>query len=218
MTRGAAHNRLRIIGGRWRGRKLSFPPVPGLRPTPDRVRETLFNWLQPVIVGARCLDLFAGSGALGFEAASRGAAEVTLVDRDARITRVLAGHVRRLEAEHVQVVHADVRQWLNGPSRVYDVVFLDPPYDQGLLSPCCRLLEEQGWLGASAQIYLEAKRGLGLPRLPPAWSVIRSKQAGQVGYHLALRQPEHIVNHCEAQHNEPSDFFDPVPNLNNKPL
>ena len=190
-------NRVRIVGGRWRGRRVSFAPVPGLRPTPDRVRETLFNWLQPVIEGARCLDLFAGSGVLGLEAASRGAARVVLVERDLRVVRVLEEQVRVLGSSAVRVVHAEARTWLARDPKPsapepFDVVFLDPPFaDPELPAACIGLLEDGGWLRADARIYLEADARTPLPALPPSWSLLRSRRAGQVAYHLALRSSEH---------------------------
>jgi len=177
-------NQVRIIAGVWRGRRLSFEPVPGLRPTPDRVRETLFNWLSPVIRGARCLDLYAGSGALGLEAASRGAAEVVLVDADARVVAGLHRQVALLGAQQVHVIQADVLRWLAGAASVFDIVFLDPPYRRAMLSAGIRGLEQHGWLADDALIYLEAERGL-VPNLPDNWELLRSKHAGQVGYHLA---------------------------------
>lgn len=190
MAKTGRGNSLRIIGGRWRGRKLHFPPIPGLRPTPDRVRETVFNWLQPWIFGARCLDLFAGSGAFGLEALSRGAREVVLVDRDPRVVRALTEHLRVLEVSHSRVVRADVLDWLEGQnaSQPFHLVFLDPPYGHNLLAPCCRSLERGGWLYAGARIYLEAERQLGTPVVPSSWVLVRSQQAGQVGYHLAIRE------------------------------
>lgn len=179
-------NQVRIIAGTWRGRRLVFDPASGVRPSPDRVRETLFNWLSPVIRGARCLDLFAGSGALGLEAASRGAAEVVLVDSDPRVTTALQGQVRHLDARQVRIVQADVMDWLAGQAGVFDVVFLDPPFRRQLLSPCIRRLEGGGWLADPASIYLEAEKGA-LLELPANWALLRSKTAGQVGYHLARR-------------------------------
>jgi len=182
------HNQLRIIAGSWRGRKLRFAPVPGLRPTPNRVRETLFNWLQPVIHGARCLDLYAGSGALGIEAASRGAAAVVLVDRDPQVVRVLREQLQLLDAGQVQVLQADVGSWLSGTPEPFDIVFLDPPFRAGLLPAAIGQLEAGGWLAPEAWIYLEAEQGL-VPDLPDNWELYRSKRAGQVGYHLARRRP-----------------------------
>lgn len=177
-------NRLRIIGGQWRGRRVTFPDVEGLRPSPDRVRETLFNWLQPVIDGARCLDLFSGSGALGLEALSRGAGRAVLVDRDARVLASLREQVRLLEARNAELVQADALGFLAGTPEPFDVVFLDPPYRKDLLVPCCARLTE-GWLAPGARIYLEAEVELDPLPLPAGWTLLRSKKAGQVGYHLA---------------------------------
>ena len=179
---------LRIIAGTWRGRKLGFAPVPGLRPTPDRVRETLFNWLTPVIHGARCLDLYAGSGALGLEAVSRGAAEVVLVDSNPLVTQSLQEQVRLLGADQVRVVEADIGAYLRGPAQPFDVVFLDPPFREQRLPQAIRQLEAGGWLTDVAWVYLEAERELALS-LPVNWEIYRSKTAGQVGYHLVRRHP-----------------------------
>jgi 16S rRNA (guanine966-N2)-methyltransferase len=181
-----AANQVRIIAGTWRGRRLLFEPVPGLRPTPDRVRETLFNWLSPVVRGARCLDLYAGSGALGLEAASRGAAAVVLVDNDPQVVAALGRQLELLGAQQVRVVRADVMQWLSGAASPFDIVFLDPPFRRQLLGPCIHLLERHGWLADEARIYIEAEKGL-VPELPENWDLLRSKAAGQVGYHLARR-------------------------------
>jgi 16S rRNA (guanine966-N2)-methyltransferase len=178
-------NQLRIIAGRWRGRKLPFAPVPGLRPTPDRVRETLFNWLSPLITGARCLDLFAGSGALGIEAASRGAAELVMVDQDPVVVRTLREQLQQLEFDSAQVIQQDVISWLSmATAGSFDVVFLDPPFRENRLPDCIRLLEASGWLAAGARIYIEAEKAC-TPELPDSWELYRSKHAGQVGYHLA---------------------------------
>lgn len=181
-------NQLRIIAGRWRGRRLAFPDVAGLRPTPDRVRETLFNWLTPLLPGARCLDLFAGSGALGFEAASRGAARVVMVEREAQAAAALRAHSAVLAASQVQVIAADAPTYLMGAAQAYDIVLLDPPFDQpALLAECCQGLEARGWLAPAACIYLETRSVYGVPVLPANWALTRSKKAGQVAYHLALR-------------------------------
>jgi len=178
---------VRIIGGQWRGRRLAVPAAGGLRPTPDRVRETLFNWLQPVIEGARCLDLFAGTGVLGLEALSRGAAEAVLVEADGQAVAGLRDNAQRLGASDAHIVQADVLSWLGGTPSAFHVVFLDPPYRRDLLAPCCARLEQGGWLVPGAYIYLEAEAELGVPVVPQGWSVVRSKRAGQVGYHLARR-------------------------------
>lgn len=183
-------NRLRIIGGEWRGRVLTFPPLDGLRPTPDRVRETLFNWLRDIVPGARCLDLYAGSGALGFEALSRGAATAVMVDRQPEVIDQLRRHAEALKAKGARAVQADAVAFLRqAPERPYDVVFLDPPFHDHALEHCFRGLAEPGWLAADARIYVEGARGAPLPPLPPGWELVRAKQAGQVGYHLI---------HCRA--------------------
>jgi 16S rRNA (guanine966-N2)-methyltransferase len=177
--------RLRIIGGRFRGRSIPVPEQPGVRPTADRVRETLFNWLQPVIAGSSCLDLFAGSGALGFEAASRGAAEVLMIERSESVARLLQANARALGASQVQVRRADAMRWLTGTAMPFDVVFLDPPFDKGLLSPSCALLSRRGWLAPGALLYLEAPQNEGIPSLPEGWVLIREKRAGRVRFALA---------------------------------
>jgi 16S rRNA (guanine966-N2)-methyltransferase len=135
-------NTLRIVGGRWRGRKLAFPPLESIRPTPDRVRETVFNWLQFDIDGARCLDLFAGSGALGFESLSRGAAHTVFVEREAKIGRYLRDTLAHLQAANAEVVVTDAVHWLQRAGSPFDVVFLDPPFASGILPEVCRRLEE----------------------------------------------------------------------------
>lgn len=180
-------NQLRIIGGRWRSRRLHFPNVEGLRPTPDRVRETLFNWLAPLIEGARCLDLFAGSGALGIEALSRGAAEVIFIERQPLAVRQLRHNLAQLGETSAQVIQTDALVWLDGPSRPFDVVFLDPPFGVDLLVPACKKLEQGGWLADGARIYLETERDAGKLELPENWQLIREKTAGQVSYRLAVR-------------------------------
>ena len=187
---GHAHHpglSVRIIGGQWRGRRLEFPDLPGLRPTPDRVRETLFNWLAPVLPGARCLDLFAGSGALGIEALSRGAAEGVFIERQLRAARALREHLGRLNAANARVETADVFDRLRQPGTPFEIVFLDPPFGQGLLEPTCAALETGGWLAATAWIYLEAEAELPLPTLPVHWALHREKTAGAVAYRLARR-------------------------------
>ena len=185
-TSRAAANQVRIIGGRWRGRRLAFAPAAGLRPTPDRVRETVFNWLAPRLEGAAVLDLYAGSGAFGLEALSRGAANAVLVDHDPAVAKTLQQQATALGAEALQVVLSDVNAYLNGPVRPMDVVFVDPPYGRGLLAGCCEALQRGGWLHSGAAVYLEAEADSDLPPLPPQWELVRSKKAGHVGYYLAL--------------------------------
>jgi 16S rRNA (guanine966-N2)-methyltransferase len=180
-------NQLRIIGGQWRGRKLAFPAVADLRPSADRVRETLFNWLQAHIPGARCLDLFAGSGALGLEALSRGAVEVVMVEQNARAAAQIRQHLQTLDCDSGQVVQTDAFQYLQSPATAFDVVFLDPPYRLDCLAQCCQLLEQGGWLKTKAFIYLEDLSQRPAPALPDHWELLRSKKAGEVGYYLACR-------------------------------
>jgi 16S rRNA (guanine966-N2)-methyltransferase len=187
MTAGRGQPSLRIIAGRWRSRKIRFPDLPQLRPTPDRVRETLFNWLMPVIDGARCLDLFAGSGALGLEALSRGADEVVFVDRDKKVVAYLHDTFTQLQAEHALAVQSEALAYLAGTPRGFDVVFLDPPYQSDLLLPCCRALEAQAWLNFHAYIYIETPSHASLQELPSNWQVLREKVAGQVSYRLLQR-------------------------------
>ena len=190
---------VRIIGGEWRGRKLHFPPAAGLRPTPDRVRETVFNWLQFELAGARCLDLFAGSGALGFEALSRGAGEVVFVERDAVSARAIRDMLAQLRCDRGRVEQLDAFAWLERrppASKPFDVVFLDPPYGEALLSILAEKLECGGWLAPGAWIYLEDAAARGEPPLPAGWTLLRSKRAGDVGYHLARRgSPAHNNDH-----------------------
>jgi 16S rRNA (guanine966-N2)-methyltransferase len=175
-------NRLRIIGGRWRGSRIVFPPLAAIRPSPDRVRETLFNWLQQPIVGARCLDLFAGSGALGLEALSRGAAHVTFVDREPQIGRHLSQTLERLGSRDATVVVEDAQRFLSRPAQPFDIVFLDPPFDSGALEQVGGRL--QGWLAPGGYVYVECPAERSLAILPAQWAVLRTKRAGQVGYHL----------------------------------
>lgn len=156
-----------------------------LRPTAARIRETLFNWLAPVTPGSRCLDLFAGSGALGFEALSRGAGSVVFVENSAQAIAALHDNARLLGAEDARVVQADAWQWLDNvePQR-FDVVFIDPPFAAAPYEELCRLLAERGWLAPGAMLYIELSRGQALPALPEGWQTIREKTAGNVRYAL----------------------------------
>lgn len=183
VGKSTAPNRLRIVGGRWRGMRIDFPAVEAIRPSPDRVRETLFNWLQPHISGARCLDLFAGSGALGIEALSRGASAVTFVDREPQVSRHLTQTLQRLGATGATVRAEEAARFLERTPEPFDVVFLDPPFASTLLQAVFAKLP-RGWLAPEAHIYVECPADTPLPPLAPGWSVYRSKQAGQVGYHL----------------------------------
>jgi 16S rRNA (guanine966-N2)-methyltransferase len=183
-------NTLRIIGGEWRGRRIRFPGRGGIRPTPDRVRETLFNWLMAKVPGSRCLDLFAGSGALGLEALSRGAAHATFVERDRANAASLRESAASLAPGRATVVEADALAWLATAARAFDLVFLDPPFAEGILAESMRLLDSHGWLVEGAFVYLESPARAGAPVLPAGWVLHRSGRAGAVGYHLARRSAE----------------------------
>jgi 16S rRNA (guanine966-N2)-methyltransferase len=183
-------NSVRIIGGGWRGRRVSFPDIPGLRPTPDRVRETLFNWLQHAVGGARCLDLFAGSGALGLEALSRGARELVFVEQTVAASRTLQEQLIRLGGEGKgRVMEMGAARYLRTPAPAhggpFDIVFLDPPFGRDALAEYVPLLDAGEWLRAGALVYLENEKAAGAPKLAPRWELLKSKSAGEVGYHLA---------------------------------
>jgi 16S rRNA (guanine966-N2)-methyltransferase len=180
---------VRIIGGEWRGRRVPVLDAKGLRPTADRIRETLFNWLAPVIGGMRCLDLYAGTGVLGIEALSRGAAEACFVERDFTVARALEETLRRLVARDGRVVTADALRFLAGPPQAFDLVFLDPPFGEVALGDLCTLLDG-GWLAPGARVYLEMPQAQPLPGLPPRWTVMREKTAGNVRYALAALRVE----------------------------
>ena len=183
---GAGRNSVRIVGGAWRGRRVYFQDSPGLRPTPDRVRETLFNWLQLQIDGARCLDLFAGSGALGIEALSRGAREVVFVDQEPAVAGGLRAELERLGGTaRAQVLSLPAARFLAGPTVAFDVIFLDPPFGQGALPQYVRLLAAGAWANVGAWVYLEGERAAGVPPLAAGWELVKSKFTREVGYHLA---------------------------------
>lgn len=180
-------NQLRIIGGLWRGRKLTFPDVDGLRPTGDRIRETLFNWLAPDIQGAHCIDLFAGSGALGLEALSRGAASSLLLEKHPAAAQQLKANLQLLQADNGRVEQVDSLQWLNQhPVHPFDIVFIDPPFALDLWGAIAAALETRHWLSHDAIIYLEAPREAQL-NLPATWQLHRDKHAGHVSYRLYHR-------------------------------
>ena len=193
-ARGSRARVLRIIGGAWRGRRLRFPASEAIRPTPDRVRETLFNWLGPRVLEARCLDLFAGSGALGLEAVSRGAREVVFVECDGPAARELKKHIEEWGAPSARVEQADAERFLAKPSEAFDIVFLDPPFAGGLLARTAATLEAAGWLAPNALVYVECAAREGLPALPASWRELKGKAAGEVGYHLfergELKEPD----------------------------
>lgn len=187
-------NQLRIIGGEWRGRKLCFPDAPNLRPTPDRVRETIFNWLAPMINGAHCLDLFAGSGALGLEALSRGAASTTFVDSHKKVVQTLKSHLDLLSSnDRAKIFEMDGVKFLSkdkfkiSEANKYDLVFLDPPYHLDFMQKVVPLLEDNGWLNDNAMLYLEIEKRQTLPELPKNWGMLKDKTAGEVHYFLFQR-------------------------------
>jgi 16S rRNA (guanine966-N2)-methyltransferase len=181
----ARSNQVRIIAGRWRSRRISFPDMPGLRPTSDRVRETLFNWLAPELSGATCLDLFAGSGALGFEAASRGAARVVMVERNDEAVRALRENQQRLAASMIEIAHQDAETYLAAQPEEFDVVFLDPPFDAPwLLEKSTQLLTKRGWLKDGARIYIEMPANPSPAAVPQSWEVDKRGKGGQVMYRL----------------------------------
>ncbi len=187
--RGSQSRTLRIIGGAWRGRRFRFPDAAEIRPTPDRVRETLFNWLAGHIVGARCLDLFAGSGALGLEALSRGAAEAVFIERDAQAAREIQARLAEWSAGGGQVETMDALRFLerSAPQAPFDVAFIDPPFDSSLLPRAAHLLEAGNWLAPAAFIYLELPSRGEVPEVPGGWQPLKAKRAGDVGYHLYER-------------------------------
>ncbi|HEY9510947.1 MAG TPA: 16S rRNA (guanine(966)-N(2))-methyltransferase RsmD [Rhodanobacter sp.] len=180
--------RVRIIGGALRNSRLDVPAQAGLRPTPERVRETVFNWLAPLISGARCLDVCAGTGALGIEALSRGAASVVFIERDAQVARALSGNLVRLKTVGGTVDTTSAQDYLRGAAQRFDVVFLDPPFALDLWSALAQQLEAGGWLAPAALIYVESPR-TAVPVLPAQWQVHREAVAGAVRYALYRHVP-----------------------------
>jgi 16S rRNA (guanine966-N2)-methyltransferase len=177
--------RLRIVAGIWRSRLLDIADVEGLRPTSERIRETLFNWLTMRIIGARCLDLCAGTGALGLEALSRGASESVFVEKSPVAATALRQNVVALETDKAMVLQADALQYLRSAQcGQFDIVFLDPPFAADMLEDLCRLLESEAVLTAGARVYLEQDRAGTEPNLPEGWEILKTKCAGNVRYSL----------------------------------
>ena len=173
----ARPGKVRIIAGQWRGRKLDVLDLPGLRPTPDRIRETLFNWLQMEIVAASCLDLFAGTGALGFEALSREASAVTMIESNRELCDLLQQQAARFGSERHDIQQADALSWLQQTDKQFDIIFLDPPFKQGLIESSCNIIQQRDLLKPKGKLYVEAEKELDLP---VNWQVIKHKQTGQV--------------------------------------
>jgi len=179
-------NQLRIIGGTWRGRKLNFPSLPGLRPTSDRIRETLFNWLQAEITGAKVLDLFAGSGALGLEALSRGAKQVVFVDSQKQAIEQIRANTEILDSSNAEFALTEAKIFLKNCSnkKTFDLVFLDPPFHKNLLMDCLLEFEKGGFLTNEAKVYIESEAALDGSKLSSSWQILKSKTAGNVFYYL----------------------------------
>ncbi len=182
----------RIIGGKWRGRKIRFDDAEGLRPTTDRIRETLFNWLQPYIHQSHCLDAFAGSGVLGFEALSRGAADLVFIEQNSNTVKNLKENINTLKADNVNVVQQDALHWLSSAKceQAFDLVFLDPPFHAELLAKAATLLAQSGCLAKDAIIYVEHNIAEDIT-LPENWFCLKQKKAGQVAYKLFENQAVH---------------------------
>ena len=177
--------RLRIVAGNWRSRLLEIADVPGLRPTSARIRETVFNWLAPRIDGARCLDLFAGTGALGLEALSRGATACDFVEKSSKAAKTLRRNIASLEAKSATVFEGSAEKFLEQPGATkYEIVFLDPPFAAAMLADLCRLLEASEVLAEGARIYVEEDRNQPMFDMPDGWQVLKSKESGNVRYSL----------------------------------
>jgi len=179
----------RIIAGKWRGRKIKFDDAEGLRPTTDRIRETVFNWLQPYLSQSRCLDCFSGSGVLGFEALSRGAQELVFIEQNVNTIKCLKDNVRTLAIDNVTINHQDALSWLQSAATTtalkqkFDLVFLDPPFHSDLLEKSSVLLDRSGCLADDAIIYVEHAVDAEVA-LPDNWICLKEKSAGQVSYKL----------------------------------
>lgn len=181
---------VRIIAGKWKRRRLKVVDAAALRPTPDRVRETLFSWLSPRLPGSRCLDLFAGTGVLGFEAASRGAKHVVMVEQNPVAISALREGCAALDAREIRVVQADALEWLDSGGAAFDIVFLDPPFGLFTAAELCLRLERSGRLSPLGVVYLETGADDSEPALPHGWRLLKSQRAGQVRYHLASRDSD----------------------------
>lgn len=184
MSKGHKAGHLRIIGGAWRSRKVIFPINTDVRPTTDRTRETLFNWLQNHIAGSDCLDLFGGSGVLGLEALSRGAAHVTWVEREPKLYRHIQQQIENFSIRNAELVRGDSLAYLKHATRQFDIIFIDPPFDDKKTAEYCALLEQNQHLKDGALIYLECDRKTSPPELPPQWHVLKHKKERHVQFLL----------------------------------
>ncbi|MDP5136737.1 16S rRNA (guanine(966)-N(2))-methyltransferase RsmD [Rheinheimera baltica] len=183
-----APGEVRVISGKWRGRKLAVLNADGLRPTTDRVKETLFNWLMHNIDGATVLDCFAGSGSLAIEALSRHASKASLIERDSKLARHLEQNLQKLSCDNANVVNQDCLSVLSGTAtQQYSIVFIDPPFRKNLAISCCKLLESNQWLTSEALIYLETEKELAITDIPANWRLLKEKIAGQLAYRLYQR-------------------------------
>lgn len=187
---------IRIIGGKWRGRKLPVRDSEGLRPTTDRIKETLFNWLMPTIRDARCLDCFAGSGSLGFEALSRFANNVTFIELDKQNCQLLTENKARLQADSATIIQGNSLAVLAQTGTPFNVVFIDPPFRKGLLNETIQLLEKNQWLADESWIYVESEAESPLTNIPANWQLHREKIAGQVAYRLFIRHSIEETSHA----------------------
>ena len=177
-------NSIRIIAGQFRGRKIHFPDSEALRPTPDRVRETLFNWLSPVIADAKCLDLFAGSGALGFEAVSRGASEVVMIEESFEIAEQLYANRALLKCDHLEIIQQNALEYLAKKETTFDIIFLDPPFHSTLLEESLKLIIENHLLNKNGSLYIEMNKTQNIPDVFGNLRLLKEKKAGQVKYLL----------------------------------
>lgn len=186
MNKKKLKHLVRIVGGQWRGRKISFPENSQVRPTPDRVKETLFNWLAPYIVGARCLELFAGSASLSFESLSRQAAYVVAVEKDRDTVEAIQSNATTLKAENLKIVLADCLSWLKTtqPPEPFNIIFIDPPYAIKALPESFALVNTPDWVAPGTLIYFESDITFAKTDLPNNWELLKNKKAGQVLYHL----------------------------------
>jgi len=190
VTSAPLVGKVRIIGGQWRSRHITFPVSPGCRPTHDRVRETLFNWLSPYIAGANCLDLFAGSGALGFEALSRGAKHLTFVDHSKAAIDALKKNAALLKTDKVEIILGDCLKQIPLLSHApFDIVFLDPPFGQGLVEQSAEMFEQNNIVREKAFVYVEAESGLSRLPVPTHWKVFREKKTRSLVYYLFVSAP-----------------------------